>query len=86
MYADMIPIDLEKDSRKVIARKVMRRFASTQMVMVLMEKTTDLLLRYYPNPNLLLPMYRWLFGGYKYQGYQQGLREYGFIPEPGNLS
>ena len=85
MFADMTPIDWEKDSRNLIARKMIRRFASTRWMMFLLEKVTDLLLTYYPNQNLLLPMYRWVFGGYKYQGYQQGLREYGFVPDTGSL-
>lgn len=86
MYEDMMPINWEQDSRRLITRKVFRRFASTQLVLSLMERVTDLLLVYYPNPDLLLPMYRWVFGGYKYKGYQEGLREYGFVPEPSNLT
>ena len=85
MYADMIPINWGQDSLREITRKLIRRFASTELMLSLMEVMTDLLLKYYPNPKLLLPMYRWVFGGYKYRGYQQGLREYGIVPEPGNL-
>ncbi len=86
MYADMRPVNWDQDSPREITRKLIRRLASTKLMLSMMEVMTDLLLKYYPNPNLLLPMYRWVFGGYKYRGYQQGLREYGIVPEPGSLT
>ena len=84
MYEDKTPVNWGRDTPGLIARKIFRGFASSKAIIKLMEVVVGLIERYYPNPKLLLPLYRWIFGAYMYQGYQQGLREYGFVPDPGN--
>jgi glycosyltransferase involved in cell wall biosynthesis len=86
MYGDKTPVNWGKDPLKLIVRKLVRALVSSKLIVESIELIVNLIEKYFPNPKLLLPLYRWIFGAYMYQGYQQGLREYGFIPEPGNLS
>jgi glycosyltransferase involved in cell wall biosynthesis len=81
MYADKTPIDWREDSPRLIFRKVTRIFASSKPVIELTKTVIDLLEKYLPEPKLLRPLYRWVCGAYIYQGYHQGLREYGRVPE-----
>ena len=86
MYEDKTPVNWGRDTPGLIARKIFRGLASSKAIIKLMEVVVGLIEKYYPNPKLLLPLYRWIFGAYMYQGYQQGLREYGFVPDPGNVA
>lgn len=86
MYEDKTPVNWGRDTPGLIARKMFRGLASSKAIIKLIEVGVGLIEKYYPNPKLLLPLYRWIFGAYMYQGYQQGLREYGIVPDPGNLA
>ncbi len=85
MYGDKTPVNWGKDKPKMIARKMVRGLTSSNVSINILEVAVDLIENQYPNPKLLLPLYRWIFGAYMYQGYQQGLREFGVVPDPGNL-
>jgi glycosyltransferase involved in cell wall biosynthesis len=86
MYEDKTPVNWGEDTPGLIARKILRGLASSKAIVELMEVAVDLIEKYYPNPKLLLPLYRWIFGAYMYQGYQEGLREFGIVPDLGNLT
>jgi glycosyltransferase involved in cell wall biosynthesis len=86
MYEDKTPVDWRKDKPGLVVRKMVRGLTSSKASIKFLEEVVDLIEKYYPNPKLLLPLYRWIFGAYMYQGYQQGLREFGIVPDPGNLA
>ncbi|MFC1922889.1 glycosyltransferase family 2 protein [Chloroflexota bacterium] len=79
MYEDKTPVIWGKDTPGLVVRKSLRGLASSKVIIELMEGVVNPIEKYYPNPKLLLPMYRWIFGAYMYQGYQQGLREYDIV-------
>lgn len=85
MYEDKTPVNWRKDTPGLIIRKMLRGFASSKAIVEFMEGVVFMIEKYYPNPRLLLPLYRWIFGAYMYQGYKQGLREYNIVSDPGNL-
>lgn len=85
MYGDKTPVRWGNDPPGLIARKMLRALVSSKAIVELLEIVVGMIEKYFPNPKLLLPLYRWIFGAYMYQGYQEGLREYGIIPNPGNL-
>ena len=75
MFSDKMPVRWQVDSVRLIARKIARQMASSGPALNLLLWTTRLLERYWPAPPLLRPLYRWVVGGYLYQGYRDGLRE-----------
>jgi glycosyltransferase involved in cell wall biosynthesis len=75
MFTDKIPVNWPKDPARLILRKLLRRVTSSGLALVLLEKLAVLLEKYYPAPDLLRPLYRWVNGGYMFQGYRQGLHE-----------
>jgi len=77
MYEDKTPIAWHSDPPRLIVRKLARMAASTRPSVWAMEHLVRLLEHSYPSPTLLRPLYRWIIGAYIYQGYRQGLREYG---------
>jgi glycosyltransferase involved in cell wall biosynthesis len=81
MYADKTPINWREDSLRLINRKVIRSMVSSVPVIDLMKTVIGVLEKYLPEPKLLRPLYRWVCGAYMYQGYHQGLREFGGVPE-----
>ena len=83
MFVDMTPIKWREDPPRLIVRKCLRKMISSKTMLALMERFVVLLDQNYSSPTVLRPLYRWIEGAYKYQGYQQGLREFGSIPEPG---
>lgn len=74
MFHDKLPIDWSADSLPMIARKVIRRPASTRTSTRLLEGCTQLLEQVSPNPTLLRPLYRWILGGSFYRGYRAGIK------------
>lgn len=86
MYKDKTPVKLGKDEPQLIARKLVRGLTSSNASIKILELAVGIIENLYPKPELLLPMYRWIFGAYMYQGYQQGLREFGLVPDPGTLA
>jgi hypothetical protein len=77
MLEDKAPISWSEDSYGIITKKIFRSIASTQPIIKCMEFVTTILENYYPSALLLRPLYRWVAGGYMFQGYREGLREYG---------
>jgi len=75
MFVDKAPVDWRVDAPRLIVRKIARQMASSGPALNLLLWTTRLLERYWPAPPLLRPLYRWVVGGYLYQGYRDGLRE-----------
>ena len=84
MYEDKTPVNWSKDKPGLVVRKMVRGLTSSKVSIKFLEEVVDLIEKFYPNPKLLLTLYRWIFGAYMYQGYQQGLREFGIVPELGH--
>lgn len=83
MFTDMTPIKWRQDPPRLIVRKCLRKILSSKVMLALMERMVVLVDQNYSSPTVLRPLYRWIEGAYKYQGYQQGLREFGSVPEVG---
>jgi len=79
MYRDKQPLDWQQDSTGLIVRKLFRIMASQPFSISALEYVTHYVERYAPRPALLLPLYRWVVGGYIFQGYREGLRQYEVI-------
>jgi glycosyltransferase involved in cell wall biosynthesis len=77
MFDDKTPVAWGKDTPGLIVRKVARRVTSSRPALWLMEQLVKLVEQQYPSPAVLRPIYRWIVGGYIFQGYQTGLREFG---------
>jgi hypothetical protein len=77
MLNDKTPIGWRRDSPGLIARKLIRRAASSRFVLGGLEWLGRVLERRYPSPALLRPLYRWIVGGYMFWGFHRGLEEYG---------
>ncbi len=75
MFVDKAPINWQADPPRLVVRKIARQVASCRPGLSLLLWATRLLERYWPAPLLLRPLYRWVIGGYLYQGYRDGLRE-----------
>lgn len=76
MLHDKIPIQWGADSPRLIGRKMIRAMTSTKIVVWVLEQSIKTMEKVWPSPKILRPLYRWVAGGYMYQGYQQGLREF----------
>lgn len=77
MFDDKTPIAWGKDRPGLIFRKLARRITSSRPALWIMEQLVKLVEQQYPSPAVLRPIYRWIVGGYIFQGYQTGLREFG---------
>lgn len=75
MFRDKTPLDLKRDPLRLTLRKLARVVASTWASIGLLKGLIWLAERICPSPRLLLPLYRWVIGGYIYQGYRAGLKE-----------
>lgn len=73
MFRDKYPVRWKEDSPALILRKLARRVASFPPILAGMEWSVKLIEGLFPSPHLLRPMYRWIIGGYIYNGYHQGL-------------
>lgn len=77
MFHDKVSIAWGQDSPSLIVRKVVRIIASSRPILWGLEQLVSALEQRYPSPTLLRPLYRWVAGGYMFQGYRAGMREYG---------
>jgi glycosyltransferase involved in cell wall biosynthesis len=77
MFYDKTPLDWRHDSPGLLVRKLARSAASSAAALRVMERAAHMLERRYPSPAFLRPLYRWIIGAYVFQGYRQGLRDYG---------
>jgi glycosyltransferase involved in cell wall biosynthesis len=84
MFHDKTPITWDKDSVRLIARKLARAMASSRLALWSMEQIVHALEKRYPASNLLPSLYRYIVGGYVFQGYREGLNEFGQINNVGD--
>jgi len=75
MFHDKTPIAWGQDPPRLVARKLARHVASSRPALWGLEQLVHALEQRHPSPALLRPLYRWVIGGYIFQGYREGLRE-----------
>lgn len=79
MFTDKMSINLKKDSTALIIRKILRKIASTNISLCLLEAISDSVNRISPSSPINNSIHRWIIGGYIYKGYRQGIDEFGPI-------
>lgn len=84
MFYDKTPIVWGQDPPRLIVRKLVRALASSRPVLWSMEQIAYVLEKRYPASALLAPLYRYIVGGYVFQGYRRGLSEFGQIRTAGH--
>jgi glycosyltransferase involved in cell wall biosynthesis len=77
MFDDKLPVTWQRDSVRLIVRKVARRLAASAWVLPVLERLASMVEQHVATPALLTPLYRWIIGGYIFRGYQAGLRQDG---------
>ena len=77
MFYDKTPILWDQDSSRVIARKLVRSVASSRFALWIMEQIVNTLEKHSPASTILPSLYRYIIGGYIFQGYREGLSEFG---------
>jgi glycosyltransferase involved in cell wall biosynthesis len=84
MFDDKTPITWGQDPPRLIARKLARAVASSPLALWSMEQIVHALEQHYSASNLLPALYRYIVGGYVFQGYRAGLSEFGQINSVGD--
>ena len=79
MFTDKTPIVFHHDSPGLIARKLFRRISSSRITTFMMEKIVSLLPNYRFLDRFAHLLSRWIIGGHIFQGYWEGLRDFGPI-------
>ena len=79
MFQDKAPIIWGEDSASLIIRKLARYVVSARPALWCMEQLVSVLEKRYPTSSTLNLLYRYIIGGYIFQGYREGLREFGQI-------
>ena len=79
MFYDKTPIIWGQDPPRLIARKLARSMASSRPALWSMEQIVNALEKRYPASTLLPSLYRYIIGGYIFQGYREGLGEFGQV-------
>jgi glycosyltransferase involved in cell wall biosynthesis len=79
MFYDKTPINWRHDRPHLIARKLTRAMTSSRPVLWGMEQILNALEKRYPASRLLPALYRYIIGGYIFQGYREGLGEFGQV-------
>jgi glycosyltransferase involved in cell wall biosynthesis len=82
MFYDITPIVWNQDPPHLIVRKLARYLASARPARWSMEQIVKVLEKRYPKSKLLPALYRYIIGGYIYQGYREGLRDFGQVRPP----
>ncbi|MEM7130824.1 MAG: glycosyltransferase family 2 protein [Chloroflexota bacterium] len=77
MFYDKLPVDWQQDSAQMVLRKLVRPVTSAAPSLWAVEQVTSIVEKSSPSSPLLPHLYRWISGGYIYQGFHAGLREYG---------
>ena len=77
MFTDKTPIVFQHDSPGLIARKLLRRITSSRIIIFVMEKIVSLLPDHRFAEGFTRALDRWIIGGYIFQGYRKGLRDFG---------
>jgi hypothetical protein len=76
MFNDKMPIALHKDSHGLIARKLLRRVASSDPILWSLEQAASFFERRQLAPTLLSRLHLWIVGGHIFHGYRDGMREF----------
>lgn len=79
MFQDKTPISWSQDRPLLIVRKVGRTIVSSRLALWIMEQVAHVIEKYRPASSLLSTLYRYIIGGYIFQGYREGLREFGQV-------
>ncbi len=79
MFYDKTPITWSQDSLSLMARKLARAVVSSRLALWSMEQIVHALEKRYPTSTLLPSFYRYIVGGYMFQGYREGLNKFGQI-------
>ncbi|MBV7328046.1 glycosyltransferase [Chloroflexi bacterium TSY] len=79
MFYDKTPIKWGNDSPRLVTRKLVRQLASVKPMISFLERMVKIIEYINPSTLLLGRFYRWIIGGYIFQGYREGLREFGPI-------
>lgn len=77
MFSDKTPIAWGKDPIQLISRKLVRVLTSSRLVLWSLEQIVTAFQKRGQASVHLLPLYRWIIGGYIFQGYREGLRDFG---------
>jgi glycosyltransferase involved in cell wall biosynthesis len=73
MFYDKSPVVWGQDPPQLIARKFARAMASTRPALWSMEQLVNALEKNFPAATILPPLYRYIIGGYVFQGFRAGL-------------
>jgi glycosyltransferase involved in cell wall biosynthesis len=79
MFYDKTPINWRQDPPRLIARKLVRMIVSFQPMLWSMEQIANVLEKRNLASRLLPTLYRYIIGGYIFQGYRNGLNEFGSV-------
>jgi glycosyltransferase involved in cell wall biosynthesis len=79
MFYDKTPINWRQDPPHLIARKLARTIVSSQPALWSMEQIVTALEKRYPASGMLPALYRYIVGGYIFQGYREGLGKFGQV-------
>jgi GT2 family glycosyltransferase len=79
MFLDKTPVNWRQDQPRLIARKLARALTASRLVLWSMEQFVRALEKSSPASSLLPALYRYIVGAYVFQGYRQGLGEFGPI-------
>jgi GT2 family glycosyltransferase len=79
MFYDKTPINWRQDLPHLIARKLVRAIVSSRPVLWSLEQIVNALEKRYPTSGMLPALYRYIIGGYIFQGYREGLGEFGQV-------
>lgn len=77
MFRDKGPISWETDGPGLSTRKILRIVPSWEPIVRFLEQVAQRLEVWFPSPFLLMPLYRWIAGGYIWKGYRRGLESSG---------
>ncbi len=77
MFTDKLPIQWNTDNPGLIFRKIFRKVSSGQAFLSGLEHLTAFIEKLKPPQSVLASLYRWVVGGYIFQGYRSGLVKYG---------
>lgn len=80
MFSDKTPVNWQKDSPRLIVRKLGRIVGSTAFVLWIMEQFAFILNRHFSSSTLFQALHRWIVGGHIFRGYRAGLREFAASP------
>ena len=77
MFYDKTLIIWGQDPLRLITRKLARSITSSHLVLWSMEQLVPILEKHAPTASILPLLYRYIIGGYIFQGYREGLNEFG---------